>query len=585
MEDSGMKCVFVTTNMDTRLGLLMDKDDTVSTFKVDSLTLNTAFQSNESFLFVDVLRVEEKAPVTQAGDDKTKKRKLKSLDSTKRSHKKRSLGDQSSGKGEVESLAMSPTGKDLEKGEKSAATIDQENDLALVDDENESHEEDVRVGAIVEDINQSADVENEGLNKDGVDGDEATTSVKAAKKGRTKKDKAAPTKEDTEVASSSRNVDHDVVIREPQENIGSASQPPLICELSQTRVPWRREATAATVMGSPPMMTSLVKRILFVFFWCGKKSPEKLPTNVSELIRNSVMSQIQRIFSIELPSLVPLQLPSRMETHLWYVVPDEVKSISLLKHYSQILSPSENDKVLQMRGNKLQKNALLARTLVRTTIARYQTNNVVDPRTLIFKKNMYGKPEVDWQSYKNCDSPPLHFNISHTDSLISCGVTVHVPVGIDLEEMERNIKHDVLALAERFYSADEVKFLSAIPDPEVQRKEFIKLWTLKEAYVKALGKGFSGAPFNTFTIQSKAGTNGGYNLLSFSFPFKKRFLQEKTKKCNGEWKFALLELADSHYAAICIEDDQASGGAPMRVIVRKTIPFVEDELISENKNL
>lgn len=36
---------------------------------------------------------------------------------------------------------------------------------------------------------------------------------------------------------------------------------------------------------------------------------------------------------------------------------------------------------------------------------------------------------------------------------------------------------------------------------------------------------------------------------------------EKTKKCNGEWKFALLELADSHYAAICIEDDQASGGA------------------------
>jgi 4'-phosphopantetheinyl transferase len=104
---------------------------------------------------------------------------------------------------------------------------------------------------------------------------------------------------------------------------------------------------------------------------------------------------------------------------------------------------------------------------------------VVDPRTLIFKKNMYGKPEVDWQSYKNCDSPPLHFNISHTDSLISCGVTVHVPVGIDLEEMERKIKHDVLALAERFYSADEVKFLSAIPDPEVQRKEFIKLWTLK----------------------------------------------------------------------------------------------------------
>jgi 4'-phosphopantetheinyl transferase len=145
------------------------------------------------------------------------------------------------------------------------------------------------------------------------------------------------------------------------------------------------------------------------------------------------------------------------------------------------------------------------------------TNNEVDPKALMFKKNMYGKPEVDWQNYTNCNNPPLHFNISHTDSLIACGVTVHVPVGIDVEDKERKIKHDILAFAERFYSADEVKFLSTLPDPEVQRKEFIKLWTLKEAYVKALGKGFSAAPFNTFTIQSKVGTKGEYNLCKVCF--------------------------------------------------------------------
>ncbi|CAE5966881.1 unnamed protein product [Arabidopsis arenosa] len=300
-------------------------------------------------------------------------------------------------------------------------------------------------------------------------------------------------------------------------------------------------------------------------------------------MRISVMSQLQRSFSMEFPSLVSLKLPSPMETHLWYIRPDEVKSPSLLKHYSQLLSPSEKDQVSQLRGDALKKNALLARTLVRTTIARYQTNNAVDPRSLMFKKNIYGKPEVDWQNYKNCNIPPLHFNISHTDSLIVCGVTVHVPIGIDVEDKERKIKHDVLAFAERFYSADEVKFLSTIPDPESQRKEFIKLWTLKEAYVKALGKGFSAAPFNTFTIQSKAETKEEYSLCKTSEMTASSL--EKTNKCDREWKFALLELADSHYAAICIEDDQASGGAPMRVIVRKTIPFVEDELISESKLL
>ncbi|KAF8088849.1 hypothetical protein N665_0528s0007 [Sinapis alba] len=290
-------------------------------------------------------------------------------------------------------------------------------------------------------------------------------------------------------------------------------------------------------------------------------------------MRINVMSQLQRSFSIDLPS--PLQLPSRRETHLWYIIPDEVKSTSLLKRYSHLLSPTEKNRVDQMRGDDLKKNALLARTLVRTTIARYQTNKAVDPRSLMFKKNMYGKPEVDWQ---NCNNQPLHFNISHTDSLIACGVTVHAPVGIDVEDKERKIKHDVLTFAKRFYSADEVTFLASIPDQEVQRKEFIKLWTLKEAYVKALGKGFSAAPFNTFTIQSKPGTEGGYSLCKTSEMTANPL--EETEKCNERWKFALLELADSHFAAVCIEDDQANEGAPMRVIVRKTIPFVEDQFIS-----
>ncbi|CAE5960253.1 unnamed protein product [Arabidopsis arenosa] len=273
------ECVFVTTNIDTRLGVLLDKDDSVSTFRdkickeheqcfpsfgkitlsalkvkcgckfyhlVDSLILNIAFRSNDSFLFVDVVSVEEKgimltgeaafsnpklleretndltikeAPVTQAADKKTRKRKHKTSDSAhaNKSRKKRSLGDQSNGKGEVPTGTI---GKDLEKRETSVATVDQEKDLALVDDENESHKDDVCLGAIVQDVKQSADVEN----KDGVDAtsaslpnprgdkpvrnilvlmapvpnkkgrpkkdaDEATSSVKAAKKGRPKKDK------------------------------------------------------------------------------------------------------------------------------------------------------------------------------------------------------------------------------------------------------------------------------------------------------------------------------------------------------------------------------------------------------------
>ena len=62
------------------------------------------------------------------------------------------------------------------------------------------------------------------------------------------------------------------------------------------------------------------------------------------------------------------------ETHLWYVIPNEVKSEQLLNKYLEFLPKSEKEHVFSMRGDELQKGALLARAFVRTTIARCMTN-------------------------------------------------------------------------------------------------------------------------------------------------------------------------------------------------------------------
>ncbi|KAB5552646.1 hypothetical protein DKX38_009957 [Salix brachista] len=178
------------------------------------------------------------------------------------------------------------------------------------------------------------------------------------------------------------------------------------------------------------------------------------------------MRSFQRNFSVS-PScpLLPLQLPSPMETHVWFVLPDEFKSVSLLNQYMELLSPCEKENVLTMRGDQLQKRALLARALVRTTIARLSVasvlqdaivafwdqinNHVVDPRSLKFRKNFHGKPEI----------------------------------GIDVEEKQRKIKNNILAFARRYFSLYEVEHLSMISDSEVQRQEFVKLWTLKVSLV------------------------------------------------------------------------------------------------------
>lgn len=36
--------------------------------------------------------------------------------------------------------------------------------------------------------------------------------------------------------------------------------------------------------------------------------------------------------------------------------------------------------------------------------------------------------QVNWPSIDDWDPPPLHFNLSHTSSLIACGVTVNSQV-------------------------------------------------------------------------------------------------------------------------------------------------------------
>ncbi|XP_021647184.2 uncharacterized protein LOC110640257 isoform X2 [Hevea brasiliensis] len=233
-------------------------------------------------------------------------------------------------------------------------------------------------------------------------------------------------------------------------------------------------------------------------------------------------------------SLVPVQLPSPMETHFWYVLPDQVKSVSLLNQYMGLLSPIEKENVLSMPGHQLQKRALLARALVRTTIARYQINGHVDPRSLKFKKNIHGKPEVVWQSEDGWCQPHLHFNISHSSSMIACGVTSNS----------------------------------------------------REAYVKALGKGFSAAPFKTFTVQVKTDSKRSF-VLAEDLVFEASEIMVESlndpKSLTSSWQFALLELAGSHYAAICMEKDKSikvGMKVPVRLTAWKTIPFVEDECVS-----
>lgn len=76
------------------------------------------------------------------------------------------------------------------------------------------------------------------------------------------------------------------------------------------------------------------------------------------------------ILSLIIVPLVNVLALFHRETHVWYVIPDEVRKKSLLKLYMEQMSLDEKKNISHFNDDELQKHALLTRTLVRTTLVR-----------------------------------------------------------------------------------------------------------------------------------------------------------------------------------------------------------------------
>jgi len=83
----------------------------------------------------------------------------------------------------------------------------------------------------------------------------------------------------------------------------------------------------------------------------------------------------------------------------------------------------------------------------------------------------------------------LHFNLSHSGGALALAVSRSQSLGIDLEHRRRPRR--VVELARRFFAPHEAEVLETLPEPERQ-DAFLRLWTRKEALVKAEGSGIAG---------------------------------------------------------------------------------------------
>ena len=157
------------------------------------------------------------------------------------------------------------------------------------------------------------------------------------------------------------------------------------------------------------------------------------------------------------------------------------------------------------------------------------------------------------------------FNVSHTEGLVVCGIVRGEPssgdhwIGIDVERGNRRID---LAMTERYFAKPEIEFVRDQPTERAAKEAFLRIWTLKESFIKAIGTGLR-TPLADFT----------FDRVDTSKPTI-RFLDNRLAIAAGgspdQWQFVSLQPRPGFIAAVGIRS-----GGPVQTALQDFDALVE----------
>ncbi|WP_317931230.1 4'-phosphopantetheinyl transferase family protein [Halioxenophilus sp. WMMB6] len=149
---------------------------------------------------------------------------------------------------------------------------------------------------------------------------------------------------------------------------------------------------------------------------------------------------------------------------------------ALKQRFYWLLNTEEQERYERFKNLDAQHQFLLGKILTRWFLAKHLDRQ---PESLLFQQNDHGKPSL-------VDNA-IDFNLSHTQGVVALAITNNGAIGLDVETTQR--KSSTLEIADHFFHPSEVTAISAGNTPNDQRQRFFRFWTLKEAYVKAVGQG------------------------------------------------------------------------------------------------
>lgn len=156
------------------------------------------------------------------------------------------------------------------------------------------------------------------------------------------------------------------------------------------------------------------------------------------------------------------------------------------------LPKTRQEHILKFKNRTRQKQSLVATLLLEECLKEL---NALEE---------YEKIVEDENGHWNFGNSPLHFSISHSDETVLV-VASRFPIGCDIEKV-REAKLDV---AEQFFLPSEVENIKKSSHPDLV---FLTYWTIKESYLKLLGKGLTQS-LKSFEIDESLTSIKGHSEL------------------------------------------------------------------------
>ena len=180
--------------------------------------------------------------------------------------------------------------------------------------------------------------------------------------------------------------------------------------------------------------------------------------------------------------------PAPGEVHVWLV--DLSTPESATADLARYLDPTELERAKRFRTAAGRRRQIVAAGALRRVLADYLG---LEPGAVGFRVGPCGKPELALQH----GVTHLRFNLSHSEDLALVAVADGAPVGVDVERLR--IVPRASQLARRYFHEAEIADLETVNGLEPESQAFLRCWSCKEAFVKALGEGLT-RPLNTFAV-------------------------------------------------------------------------------------